>query len=200
MTRVSDERAQWLARYVLPHEAALRVWLRRRRVASFDIDDIVQETYAKLVTLERVDAIRDPRSYTFQVAWSVHVSAVRKANVIPIRAIAQIEQASSASPEASPERVMEDRDELEQLAIALAGLPDKCRAAFLLRRVEGLSHRETAKRLGVSEKTVEKHMARGIRHLMDLFGRGGKRGREPSREQEETKQYRHDSKTAGPRD
>jgi RNA polymerase sigma-70 factor (ECF subfamily) len=43
-----------------------------------------------------------------------------------------------------------------------------------LRRVEGLPQKEVARRLSISEKTVEKHMANGVRMLIKMFGRGGK--------------------------
>lgn len=195
MTRVPDERALWLARHVLPHEPALRAWLKRRHVVEFDIDDIVQDTYAKLVALDSVDAIRDPKSYTFQAAWSIFVSSVRRLRIVSIRTVVNFEQLSAEAPEPLPDRQMEDRDELEQLGIALGTLPEKCLATFTLRRVEGLSQRETAEKLGISEKTVEKHMARGIRLLMDIFGRGGKPGHQASRGGKEPSLTHHDHKT-----
>jgi RNA polymerase sigma-70 factor (ECF subfamily) len=49
-----------------------------------------------------------------------------------------------------------------------------CRETLILRRVEGLPQREVAARLQISEKTVEKHMANGVRLLIKIFGRGGK--------------------------
>jgi RNA polymerase sigma-70 factor (ECF subfamily) len=49
-----------------------------------------------------------------------------------------------------------------------------CRETLVLRRVEGLSQREVARRLNISEKTVEKHMATGVHLLIKLFGRGRK--------------------------
>ena len=175
----------------MPHESGLRGWLARRGIAEHDIDDIIQETYAKLVVLPSVDAIRDPRSYTYQVALSVHVTNLRKSNVIPIKVIPHFEQAGIAAPDPSPEQVVGDRGELELLARALAKLPERCRAVFMARRVEGLSHRETAQKLGISEKTVEKHMARGIRHLMDIFGRGGKSPAPASMERMEQTERHH---------
>lgn len=175
----------------MPHEPGLRGWLARRGVAECDIDDIVQETYAKLVTLPSIDAIRDPRSYAYQVAQSVHVTNLRRANVIPITVIPQFEQSNIAAPEPSPEQIAGDRGELAQLAQALASLPERCRAVFVARRVEGLSHRETAEKFGISEKTVEKHMARGIRFLMDRFGRGGKAPPNASMERLERTEQRH---------
>src|SRR5262249_13550649 len=138
---------------------------RRRRVPEVDIDDLVHDTYAKLFALESFDNIRDPKSYTFQAAWSIYVSRMRRAHIVSIRTIANFDQLAVEAPGPSPERQLLDRDELEVLATALAALPAKCREAFILRRVEGFSQREVAEQLGVSEKTIEKHMARGIRHL-----------------------------------
>lgn len=66
MSRVSDERARWLARHVLPHEPALRAWLSTRRVADLEVDDIVQETYARLASAESVATVRNARTYAFQ--------------------------------------------------------------------------------------------------------------------------------------
>ena len=172
--RVSDERALWLSRAVLPHEPALRAWLKRKRVIDLDIDDVVQEAYAKLAALESVAGVRDPRTYVFQVAYSIVVSHVRRSRIVSIRAMEDVEDLGTVLPQASPERQLEDRDELNRLAAAIAALPPKCRETLLLRRVEGLSQKETAKRLGVSEKAVEKNMARSLRALMDTFGRGGK--------------------------
>jgi DNA-directed RNA polymerase specialized sigma24 family protein len=53
----SDERAIWLGRQVLPHEPALRAWLRRRRLGGLDVDDIIQETYSRLMTAESVQHV-----------------------------------------------------------------------------------------------------------------------------------------------
>lgn len=52
---------------------------------------------------------------------------------------------------------------------ALDSLPERTRSIVLLRRVHGLSQRETAKELKISEPTVERHIAKGIRQLKDYF-------------------------------
>ncbi len=66
------ERTRWFMHHILPHEAALRGWLSRRRApGAFDVDDIVQESYALLAERERVDDILNPRAYLFQVAHSL---------------------------------------------------------------------------------------------------------------------------------
>jgi RNA polymerase sigma-70 factor (ECF subfamily) len=186
MTRVSDERARWLARHVLPHEPALRAWLSTRRVADLDVDDIVQETYARLASAESVADVRNARTYAFQTAYSVIMSHLRRSRVVSIRAVADIDELGAVSDSPSPEEEAADRDELHRLAEAVAALPEKVREVFSLRRIEGLSQRQVAERLGLAESTVEKHMAKSFRLLMDRFGRGGKAPSRASRRGEVT--------------
>ena len=50
--------------------------------------------------------------------------------------------------------------------MALMKLPERTRAVFLLRRLEGMSYSEIAIRLGVSVSAAEKHMLRAVRHLL----------------------------------
>src|SRR5258707_582907 len=57
------------------------------------------------------------------------------------------------------------------LSQAFDRLPAKCRGVVWMRKVEGLSQRDVARRLNIAETTVEKHVARGIRFLAGfLFG------------------------------
>jgi DNA-directed RNA polymerase specialized sigma24 family protein len=64
---ITDERAQWLAAHIIPHEAALRAWLKGKTSLGSDVDDIVQETYAILAAKRTIDAINNPKTYTFRV-------------------------------------------------------------------------------------------------------------------------------------
>jgi RNA polymerase sigma factor (sigma-70 family) len=184
MTLATHERAIWLARYVLPNEPALRAWLGRRPLAGLEVDDIVQETYAILAALERVDHIQTPRTYMFEVAKSVVLRALRRSRVVAFEALAEAETLEPPSADPSPETVAADRQELSRIAALIAGLPAKCREAFTLRKVHGLSQREVALRMGVSENTVEKHVGKGIGVLMNAMGRGGNGRAQASRGQD----------------
>ena len=170
--RASDERALWLSRHVLKHEPALRAWLGRRRIAGLEIDDIVQETYARLITVDQVDGIGNIKNYMFQTAYSVLVSHVRRSKIVTFETVTDLEQLG-ATRESSPEDQVIDRDELNRLARAVADLPGKVRDVFILRRINGLSQRDVARELGLSESTVEKHMSRGIYLLMNLISNSG---------------------------
>ena len=182
-----DERALWLARNVLPHEPALRAWLQKRAIPGVEIDDVVQETYARLSTVESVAGIRDVRSYMFQAANSIVMSQLRRSRVVSIQTMANLDSLEAPDDAPDQESQLLARDELNQLALAIAALPGKIREVFVLRRVHGLPQREVAARLGLSESTVEKHMSKGFRHLADLLGRGGKPGARASRRREQNK-------------
>lgn len=176
MTRPDKQRALWLAEQVLPHEPALRGWLARRlpgRVGTrLEVGDVVQETYAVLATLEDVAAIRNPRAYMFAVAQSVILQHVRRARIVSIETVAEMDRLDIAHDQLSPDRYVAAREELRHVGRLIAALPDKCRQAFVLRKVHGLPQREIARRMRISESTVEKHIGKGVRLLAQAMGRG----------------------------
>lgn len=86
--------------------------------------------------------------------------------------MADIDEWAIAS-NSSPEAQVAARQELGQLAHAIAALPPQCREAFRLRRVAGLTQAEVARTMGLSQRTVEKHMSKAVRLLAERFGRGG---------------------------
>ena len=168
MTEVlAPTRALWLAEHVVPCEPGLRDWLRRRMSVHQDVDDVIQETYAILASMADVAHIRQPRAYVYQVAQSVVLQQLRRAQVVPIDMVAEIDRLEVSAEDGCPERRASSHQELARVEALIAGLPDKCRQAFVLRRIEGYSQREIAQRMRISENTVEKHVCKGIRVLMD---------------------------------
>jgi RNA polymerase sigma-70 factor (ECF subfamily) len=180
MGTYSDERAIWLGRHVLPHEPALRAWLSRRRLEGLEIDDVIQETYTRLIAADSIAHIRDAKSYAFQIAGSVVVDHLRRMKVVSIASVSDLDYLEMPSEEPSPERQVIDREELHRLAQMIAALPGRVRDVFTLRRVYGLSQREVADRLRIAESTVEKHMARGFLLMLEQLGNGGKDPAQPS--------------------
>lgn len=192
---ISEERARWLATHILPHEAALRGWLRGKTPLGFDVDDIVQETYAILATKASVEGIAHPKTYAFQVAYSVILQQLRQSRVVPIAAVADFSAIEAEIDEPSPEQTLLARDELARVRRAIDALPRQTRAAFVMRRIEGLSQQEIAQRMNLSENTVEKHIARGIKALLAQFGRGGGNKAVQASKQKETRpNQREDAK------
>ncbi|WP_447952853.1 RNA polymerase sigma factor [Sphingopyxis chilensis] len=174
MTVLSPQRVEWLARWVLPHEAELRTWLRRRPLVGLDVDDVVQESYVILASLGSVDHIRNPRTYLFEVAKSVVLMALRRSRVVSFSTLADMEGLEVPCEAPGPESIAAGRQELSRLAALIAALPPKCREVFMLRKVHELSQREVARHMGISENTVEKHMGKALRILSNAISYGGK--------------------------
>ncbi len=173
---LSQQRAAWLGRNIFPHEAAVRQWLVRGPSGwGMDVDDVIQESYAILAALDRVDHIISPRNYFFEVAKSVVLRSLRRSRVVMIEAAnhAEILDIPELTPDA--ERVLSDRQELRQVAAFIDRLPDRCREVFVMRKLQGLSQKDVARELGIAESTVEKHMMKALTSLINAFGRGGNR-------------------------
>jgi RNA polymerase sigma factor (sigma-70 family) len=174
MSQDFRERGRWLARNVLPHEALIRAKLRNMCLYDLDLEDVIQEMYAKFLTLESLESIRYPRQYALLTARAIIIDQIRHSRVVSITSSGNLELLEIPEPDANSEERIEFQQEVQAVTAALDQLPTMCRETLVLRRIEGLSQREVARRLKISEKTVEKHMANGVRLLIKLFGRGGK--------------------------
>lgn len=166
------EAVKWVAAHVMKHEPALRRWLHRTGVPSGDVDDIVQQTYCKLSELDTVAHILDPRGYFFTAARSILLQRVRRERVVQIQAASDQIDYQGIDQAPSPERTASARNELSMVMTVIAGLPQRYREVIELRRIEGLSQKETAKRLGVTEKIVENGLARGLKAVLKAFESG----------------------------
>lgn len=169
-----SERVDWIERNLLPHERDIRAWLMQHRVPGLDVDDIVQEMYARIGTIADLESIRTPKSYALQVAHSILLNHVRRLHIVSITSTGNLEDLDVPSREANPEETVAAHEEMREVANAIRSLPGLTRQVLLLRRLEELSQRETARRLAIPEKAVEKHLARAVLFLTNRFGRGGK--------------------------
>jgi len=161
-----DRIVAWVGAYILPHEGAVRAWLRRSLVSQDDIDDLIQEAYCRIAALDGVDHIDRPRSYFFQVVRMLLAEQFRRSRIVRIDAVAEMDSLAIASEQPSPEQAAGARGELARVQRLIAQLPDRCRRIFELRKVEGLPQREIARRLGITESVVENEAVRGLRLIM----------------------------------
>lgn len=163
-------RYQWIAVHILPHEAELRGWLRRR-LCSFkndDVDDLVQEAFARIWATD-FEIIRNGRAYLYATVRHLLAEYARCSRIVPIELLGGIESLHLISEEPGPDRWVGARQELDRLRIIVAGLPLQCRRVFELRKFEGLSQKEVAKRMELSEKTVENHLTRALSRIGALL-------------------------------
>lgn len=158
------DRAQWLATYIMPIEPESRGWLRRVAPPGLEVDDVIQEAYKILAGLADVSRIVNPRAYFYQVIKSVISEHLRRASVA--RGAVANPQVVPEQEGLTPERIVSGREDLAGLYRAITRLPEPSRTIFILRKIDNLSQKEIAAKLRVSENTVEKQIARGLRIIL----------------------------------
>lgn len=172
---VSPEVSRWFATEVQPHRPALRAWLLARFPTLPDVDDIVQESLTRLVQAREVSPIRSARALLFTMARNLALDAVRRQRVVAFEPITDDTDPAVLTDAADVVASVTKQQELELLTKAIQSLPERVRQIFTLRTAYGLTQKQIAEKLGVSESTVEKQMAAGIRQCATFFSRGGAR-------------------------
>ena len=172
----TDE-ARWFAEEVLPHEAALRAWLRNRFPTLFDVDDLVQESYARMLRARQRETIENPLSYLFSTARNAALDLFRR-RTVPVETSAKIESVVEERPSAA-ETASASQD-FELLQSAINALPPRCAEIMRLQKIHGLSNREIAARLQISIHTVNAQLVTGLMRCREyLKARGVLRGGKP---------------------
>lgn len=160
---------RWFIDHILVHEAALMRYLLRRWPQRDEVVDLRQELYARVYEAASRALPTQPKAFLFTSARHLMADRIRRNRVVSIETMGDLEPSSVLVDDVSPERWCGGRQLLRRLSDAFDCLPDRCREVVWLRRVEQLSQKEVAMRLGITEKTVEKHIAKGMRLLADAL-------------------------------
>ncbi len=173
MPPADPETVRWFEAEVRPHESELRAYLRAHFPQHGDIDDLIQETYARLLQAREQAAVRAPKAYLFATARNAAYDFFRRRKIVAIDGIAEIESLSVLEDKPGVAEAICHDQELQLLAEAIQSLPERCRRVVTLRKLHGLSHREIAAQLGIAENTVNAQIAIGVLRLRDwLRARG----------------------------
>ena len=170
---MNSELDRWFAAEILPHEGALTRYLKRVWLNHAEVADLRQEIYVRVYESAARTRPQQPKSFLFAAARNLVADKVRRERIVSIDYTQDLDALNVLVDELSPEERTSARQELRRLSVALDQLSDDCRNVIWLRRVEGLSQREAAERLGMPEGTLESHLCRGLRALMKaMFDRG----------------------------
>lgn len=167
------DQSQWFAEEVLPHEPKLRAWLKARFPAVNDADDLVQETYARLMQAHATGPIACPRALLFVTARNLALNRLRHQRIERPEGAAEIDALSVADEREGAPEALAQAEDFQVLIRAIQALPERCRQIVTLRKIYGLSQKEVAERLGISEHTVEAQGGIGLRKCIEYFRRQG---------------------------
>jgi RNA polymerase sigma-70 factor (ECF subfamily) len=167
---MSNDRDGVLVGLFAQHARALRKYLMSI-VSKLDVaEELTQDVFVRLQMSGRSE-LDSPRGFLFRTARNLALDHLRRAGRVPIDALDETAAAQLADASASPEEQVAAREELAIMRAIILELPPKCRQVFLLVRLEGLSHREVAAEMGMSQTMVRKHLARALGHIHVRLGR-----------------------------
>lgn len=164
---------EWVTANFLPCEADLRRLLRRLCSGPEELDDVIQEVYYKVLIMDSLDHVLDPKPFLLTMARNLVFMRRRRDAIVTIEAVADLDQLDIADTSPTPERVALARAELQWVLRLAANLPQRCRDVFQARRIDGLSQRETANKLGISEGSVENETLRGLKLIQKMRAEDG---------------------------
>jgi len=142
----------------------LRRYLARLLGNTPESEDVAHDAYLRVYSTIGQETVERPEALLYVTARRLAINRLRRRSISPLSPEGlAIETAASRTPGVA-QQVMA-RQELQLLQQAIANLPAGCRNVLLLRKVELLSHREIAERLGIAVSTVEKQHARALRLL-----------------------------------
>ena len=159
------ERREELLRY-------FRVRLRSPEAA----EDVVQEIYLKLVR-RPPEAVENPTAFLYRLGTNVMLDQIKLERRVQRRATAwreatlETDGGGAAASEAPPaDRALAARERLSLILATVDEMPEPVRKAFRLHKLEGLTHAETAARMGVSRSSVEKYIMTALKRLIEKVG------------------------------
>lgn len=168
---LAAEPAHPLIPVYLEQRDALARFLRARLGSDLDIEDLLQDLYVKISTLDPDYAVSEPRAFLYRLASNLLLDRARSGRRSQVRDTAwrQVAHHSQGAEDIadapSAETVVMDRQRLRALLQTLEMLPERTQTVFRMHKFEGVGYAEVATSLGISRSSVEKHMMQALRQL-----------------------------------
>lgn len=145
------------------HGVLLRVLTER--ITNFaDVQDLAQEVYLRLLRFDKLDLVRNPRTYLYRVAANVAEEwRLKSRQSKPHTNTESIDQPSDEDCE----QTLQDFQAGETVRKALSTLPPTCRSVLILHCKDDMTYEQIAVHLGISRRMVKRHVANGYATLRE---------------------------------
>ena len=152
-----------LIRIFTERRAALERYVRRLLRNPDDAADVSQEAFLRVYAAELGHATPVSEALLFTVAKNLALSELRKRTARATDATEDMSTLAIEAPRANPEVILGGKQRVQAVERAMSRMPPRCLEVFRLRKIEDLPHEEIATRLGISSKTVERHITQALR-------------------------------------
>ena len=150
------------------NERDLLQFLAARLKSAFTAQDLVQDLYLKVRSLDNHDDVRNGRAFLFRMAANLAIDHIRQERRRAELLTEAGDFLTQGLDPATPEQTFLAQDELARLEKALAALPETTRRVFVLSRLDGMTQRQIADVVGLSPSAVFKHLRRAIDELAQV--------------------------------
>lgn len=140
-------------------------FFERRVQSREDAEELTQEVFVRLLRRTDIVHVANLEGFVFVTAANLLKDFYRGRARRGASKTDSIDDVDLASPHPDPSNVVEDRAELRVLLRAIEELSPKCRAVFVMHRLEEVPHAAIARRMGISVSMVEKHVAAALVQL-----------------------------------
>ena len=159
---VNPSLTQWFLHEVQPHEAALRAYVRVRFPSLTDIDDLVQETFARILRVRSSGQVRSPKALLFTTARNTALDLLRRRQVVQFESLANVDDSSVLVEGPGTVEALSHEQELALLERAVQALPARCQQILIMKKIDGLSYAEIGEKLGIKPNTISAQLTIGV--------------------------------------
>lgn len=162
---------EWFADRVFVFQAKHRAYAMKLSGNREEAEDLVQEAYARLFRMDDWARIANPHAFTMRIIHNEAMERYRRAQVVELNRSVSLQALEPADDQPLPDAAAFAKAELRRVEDALETLPERCREAVRLRKIDCLTPREVAEEMDISVSTVEKHLVKGLRLLVSRLAR-----------------------------
>jgi len=157
-----EDPAHVFAGQIQSHDFALRAYLRSR-FSSIDADDVVQESYFRLLKAQAKRKIAFSKAYVFAIARNTARTLLHRQRIYSPTALADLPDSVVLDDKGDASDRVNEQLRFQLALEAIDRLPPRCRKVFRLAALDHLSTAEIARRTGLAENTVYAQLAIGVR-------------------------------------
>jgi RNA polymerase sigma factor (sigma-70 family) len=170
------EQARWFAAEVLTHERQLKSYLRGTYPSVRDLDDVVQESYLRTWQAKMRHPIVSAKSFLFRIARNLAIDTVRRKKTAATDFSVDFDRLAVLEESAHVAAALGRQEKIDLLIDALSTLPERTREIIFLRKFQNVPQKQVASQLGVSERTVESQLSKGMKRCADYLRKRGVHG------------------------
>jgi len=163
-----ESRHEWVEHLFNEHNVSLMQFLRARLRSNDEAKEVAQEAYVRLLQLDQPQAVSYFRAFLFKTAGNIAIDRLRKETRDKNRTVFPMFEVEAPSAEQTVAR----HELIAQASECLETLPPKCRKAFLLSRIYGMTTKEIASQMHMTARMIRNYLVQATLHIEENLDEG----------------------------